>query len=96
MTLGDLAERLQLRHHSAVGLVDRLARRRMVLRRRDPRDRRTVLVDVAPAGEAVLNRLAAHSLKEFRTEGPALVSALTRLIRGGRRAAKRGGAQGRG
>jgi DNA-binding MarR family transcriptional regulator len=68
----------------------------MVLRRRDPRDRRTVLVDVAPAGEAVLNRLAAHSLKALRTEGPALVSALTRLIRGGRRAAERADAQGRG
>jgi DNA-binding MarR family transcriptional regulator len=36
VTLGDLAERLQLRHHSAVGLVDRPARWRMVLRRRDP------------------------------------------------------------
>jgi len=96
VTLGDLAERLQLRDHSAVGLVDRPARRRMVLRRRDPRDRRTVLVDVAPAGEPVLSRLAAHSLKELRTEGPARVSALTRLICGGRRAAERGGAQGRG
>lgn len=82
VTLGALAERLQVRHHSAVGLVDRLVRRRMVRRRHDPRDRRTVLVELAPAGEAVLGRLAAHSLKELRTEGPALVTALRRLIRG--------------
>jgi len=70
-----------VRHHSAVELVDRLMRRRMVRRRPDPRDRRTALVEVAPAGEAVLGRLAAYSLKELRTEGPALVAALRRLIR---------------
>jgi DNA-binding MarR family transcriptional regulator len=70
-----------VRHHSAVGLVDRLARRRMVRRRHDPLDRRTVLVELAPAREAVLGRLAAQSLKELRTEGPALVTALRRLIR---------------
>jgi len=46
----------------------------MVRRRPDPRDRRTALVEVAPAGEAVLGRLAAYSLKELRTEGPALGS----------------------
>jgi DNA-binding MarR family transcriptional regulator len=63
VTLGALAERLQLRHHSTVELVDRLARRRMVRRRRDSGDRRTVRVELAPAGEAVLRRLAVHSLK---------------------------------
>ena len=79
VTLGTLAERLQLRHHSTVELVDRLARRGMVVRRTDERDRRNVLVDLRPAGEAVLKRLALHSLNELRTEGPALVSALRRL-----------------
>src|SRR5438067_10583737 len=39
-TMGGLAERLQLRHHSAVQLVDRVVRRGMVERRRDRRDRR--------------------------------------------------------
>jgi DNA-binding MarR family transcriptional regulator len=81
VTLGTLAERLQLRHHSTVGLVDRLARRGMVIRRTDDRDRRTVLVELRPAGEAVLRRLALNSLNELRTEGPALVSALRRLTR---------------
>ncbi len=82
VTLGTLAERLQLRHHSAVELVDRLARRGMLVRRTDARDRRSVLVELRPAGEAVLKRLALHSLNELRTEGPALVSALRRLTRG--------------
>lgn len=80
-TLGALAERLQLRHHSTVELVDRLAARGMVARRADASDRRTVQVVLRPAGEAVLERLALHSLRELRTEGPALVSALRRLTR---------------
>lgn len=84
-TIGALAERLQLRHHSTVELVDRLVARGMVSRRRDTRDRREVLVMLRPAGEAVLRRLALYSLAELRTEGPALVSALRRLIDGGRR-----------
>jgi len=81
-TIGTLAERLQLRHHSTVGLVDRLVRRSMVARRRDPRDRRGVLVELRPAGEKVLERLARHSLQELRSEGPELLSVLRRLIRG--------------
>lgn len=89
VTVGALAERLQLRHHSTVELVDRLARRGMVARREDPRDRRGVLVELEPAGEAVLRRLALYSLSELRTEGPALVSALGRLLIGRRAGSQR-------
>ncbi|HYB70027.1 MAG TPA: MarR family transcriptional regulator [Candidatus Bathyarchaeia archaeon] len=81
VTLGALAERLQLAHHSTVGLVDRLARRGMVARRIDESDRRNVLVDLRPKGEAVLKRLVLHSLSELRTEAPALVAAIRRLTR---------------
>ena len=84
VTIGTLAERLQLRHHSTVGLVDRLARRGMIARRADPDDRRGVIVEVEPAGEAVLRRLAQYSLNELWAEGPALVSALSRLLIGRR------------
>jgi DNA-binding MarR family transcriptional regulator len=79
-TISALAERLQLRHHSTVGLVDRLVRRGFVVRRRDSHDRREVLVELRPAGEALLRRLALFSVEELKTEGPALVSALKRLI----------------
>jgi len=79
-TISALAERLQLQHHSTVGLVDRLARRGFIARRRDSRDARGVLVELRPAGEAVLRRLALLSVKELRTEGPALVATLKRLI----------------
>ena len=80
-TVGVLAERLQVRHHSAVALIDRLVRRDMVARRRLDADRRGVLIELRPAGEAILRRLALYSLAELRTEGPAFVDALTRLVR---------------
>jgi DNA-binding MarR family transcriptional regulator len=79
-TISTFAERLQLRHHSTVGLVDRLVRRGFVVRRRDKRDGRGVVVELRPAGEAVLRRLARFSIEELKTEGPALVAALKRLI----------------
>ena len=59
----------------------RLAARGMVARRRDAGDRREVLIELRPAGEAALRRLARHSIAELRTEGPALVSSLLRLVR---------------
>jgi DNA-binding MarR family transcriptional regulator len=79
-TIGVLAERLQVRHHSAVELVDRLVARRMVTRRRDRRDRRGVVVRLTAKGHAVLRRLALYSLAELETEGPALVMVLRRLM----------------
>jgi DNA-binding MarR family transcriptional regulator len=80
-TVGVLAERLQVRHHTAVGLVDRLVARGMVVRRRDQRDRRGVLIVLRPKGRAVLKRLALYSLAELEVEGPALLSVLTRLMK---------------
>lgn len=88
-TIGVLADRLQLRHHSVVELVDRLVTRGMVVRRREGPDRREVFVALRPRGEAVLRRLALYSLRELRTEGPALISALNRLIGPRARAGRR-------
>ena len=79
-TIGSLAGRLGIRHHSAVGLVDRLAARRLVRRRRDDRDRRQVHVELTPQGEELLRRLSIHHRAELRTEGPALVRALRTII----------------
>lgn len=79
-TVGALAERLQLRHHTVVELVDRLTKRGMVARRRVPSDRRHVIVELRPAGRRVLEQLARYSLDELRAEGPALVATLARLI----------------
>lgn len=92
-TIGALAERLQISHHGTVQLVDRLAERGMVRRRRAEVDRRAVVVEVTPRGEAVLRRLALFSLAELRTGGPMLATALTSLIgrNGARRPQRRAG-----
>jgi DNA-binding MarR family transcriptional regulator len=80
VTVGDLAERLQLRPHSALELVERLVARRLLRRRRSPLDRRRVLVGLTAAGEDVLRRLSLHHRQELRSAGPALVQALQDLI----------------
>src|SRR5438309_2021226 len=49
--IGELAERLQVRHHSAVGLVDRLVADKLVRRESVLKDRRQVYIRLAPRGE---------------------------------------------
>lgn len=88
-TIGGLAERLQITHHGVVQLVDRLVERGMVARRRGGRDRRQVVVALRPAGEAVLRRLALHSLADLKIEGPALAASLRGLIRQSTRNARK-------
>ena len=51
VTVGELAERLQLRHHSAVGLVDRLVAEKLVVRLPSAEDRRRVLIQLTLRGE---------------------------------------------
>ncbi len=79
-TVGYLADRLRLRHNSAVELVDRLARRRLVRRRRLAGDRRRVAAELTRRGEAALRPLARHHLAELRSVGPALARALADLL----------------
>jgi len=79
-TISVLAERLQIRHHAAVQLVNRLMKQGMVERRRDREDRREVVVGLRPRGQQVLRRLARYSVEELTTEGPELVLSLRRLI----------------
>ena len=79
--IGVLAERLQIQHHSAVELMDRLVDRGLVSRSRSPADRRQVLVHLTAHGAAELEKLAQCHLEELRNNGPALVEALEPLIR---------------
>lgn len=79
-TIGALTERLQIRHHATVQLVDRLAERGMVRRRRSELDRRGVVVELTARGEAILRKLALNSLAELRSGGPTLAATLTRVI----------------
>ena len=79
-TVGELAERLQLRHHSTVELIDRLVKRGLVERHRDEEDQRRVIVSLMPQGEEVLQQLSRHMLTELRSTGPAFVDALNSLF----------------
>jgi len=75
-----LADRLALKHHSAVELIDRLEQRGFVKRTRGKEDRRQVLVSLSPKGHRVLERVVRHRLVELRTHGRALVKAIDALL----------------
>jgi len=78
--VAELAERLQLRHHSTVELANRLAARGYIRRVRGGGDQREVLLSLTPKGERVLRGLSLHHRAELRTQGPLLVAALLRVM----------------
>jgi DNA-binding MarR family transcriptional regulator len=80
---------LQVEHHSAVEMIDRLQRRRLVTRSRDNSDKRRVLVQLTPRGDALLSELALSHRDELRSAAPALVEALNELMAGHRRPRRR-------
>ena len=59
ITIGELAERLQIKHHSAVGLANRLVAENYVRRVPGRADRRQVYLTVTAKGEAILEGLSA-------------------------------------
>jgi DNA-binding MarR family transcriptional regulator len=79
-TIGVLAERMQLQHHSTVELVDRLVDRNFLCRLRSTNDRRQVLVKLTHDGEEFLQRLSLHHLEELQSAGPTFVKVLNSLI----------------
>lgn len=78
-TIRALAERLALRHHTVVGLADRLERRGLIARRPSPRNRREIFLVVTSGGAAALRRLSKAHRTELRSVAPTLVSALSTL-----------------
>ena len=83
-TIAYLAERLQLRHHSIVGLVDRLEQRGLVHRRRDPADHRRALVSLTDAGEQILHALSVLHQDEIRSRAAGLIAAMMPIVRAAR------------
>jgi DNA-binding MarR family transcriptional regulator len=77
VTLGVLAERMQMRPNSAVGLADRLARRGLLLRRRSARDAREVRLVLTARGERMLRKVAGLN----RAELTRLKDEIIRLLR---------------
>jgi DNA-binding MarR family transcriptional regulator len=79
LTIGELAAGLRVRHHSAVGLVDRLESLGFLRRQTPSKDRRRVHVILTPRGRRTLERLATVHREELRQLGPRLAALLESL-----------------
>ena len=77
ITIGELAERLQILHHSAVGLVNRLAAEGYIRRMEDRNDRRQVWLALTKRGEIILEQLSAVHREQLQRVGPHI----TRLLK---------------
>jgi len=76
VSVGDLARYMLIRHHTAVELVDRMVRLKIVSRSTDPSDGRRVLLALTKEGERRLRRLYQIHVHELRTMGPTLTKML--------------------
>jgi DNA-binding MarR family transcriptional regulator len=84
-TISVLAERLSLRHHSTVELVDRMEAHGYVKRVRGREDRRQVLVLLQPRGAKLVEKVVEQRIIELRANGRALVTAIRALLESRRR-----------
>lgn len=71
-TIGDVADYLVIRHHSAVGLVDRAVAAGLVRRGPDPANNSTVRVTLTETGAAKLDELTETHLEELAHLGPTI------------------------
>ena len=74
ISVGELAEQLMIRDHSAAELVSRLVQAKLVRRKTDPSDRRRSLVIMTPAGDRRLAQLAAVHLERLRENKDAFLN----------------------
>jgi DNA-binding MarR family transcriptional regulator len=82
ISIGELAERLQILHHSAVGLVNRLVAQKYVRRLHGKNDRRRVHLTLTPRGEAVLERLSTTHREQIRRMSPQINRLMESLLQG--------------
>ena len=76
LLIGELSERLQVKHHTAVSLTDKLVHRKLVTRKRGATDRRKVYVRLTAAGSALVGRLAFVHWEELCARSAKLIEAL--------------------
>lgn len=79
MRVGEIAERLLLKPHSASGLIDRLEKLSLVERTPAAEDKRQVRIMLRPEGEALLKSLSAAHREELRRIRPLLVGLIESL-----------------
>ena len=80
-TVHEIAQRLQIRHHSAVELTNRLTRCGFIQKRRDHSDGRRVLLVITPRGEAVLRKLSLIHRAQLESAGRDLIGTLQKLLK---------------
>lgn len=86
--IGEVADRLQIQHHSTVELVDRLEEHGFVNRKRSDRDKREVLIALTPKAERVLRDLSLHHQELLQKYGTELVTSLRKSMSAKDRAKK--------
>jgi DNA-binding MarR family transcriptional regulator len=79
-TIGALADRLCVQHHTAVALVDKLEQHGWAKRQRATLDRRQVLLRLTPKGSALLAKLSALHREQLGAVGAGMVQALETIV----------------
>jgi len=79
ISIGELAERLQIQHHSVVGLTNRLASLKLAKKLRSQQDRRSVCLQLTAKGEAILAGLSATHREQLRRIGPEMNAVVSKL-----------------
>ena len=79
LTMTELSERLQVKHHTAVSLVDKLEKLEFIRRTHGLVDRRHVYVALTASGSRVLSKVASLHRREMRVRSPEMIEALLRL-----------------
>lgn len=81
ISIGELADHLLIKHHSAVELAGRLEAAKFIVRKQDAKDRRVVLLSITPSGERVLDEMSRDNLGELRLAVPVLTALVATLDR---------------
>src|SRR5262245_61267416 len=79
-TIGVLAERMQLQHHSTVELIDRLVDRGFLFRLRSTDDKRQVLDKITQDREGYLKQISLNNLLELKSAVSEIVKILEVLV----------------
>ena len=79
LLVGELSERLQVKHHTAVSLINKLLQRQLVTKKPGTTDRREVRVKLTSSGTTLVARLAALHRDELRRRSAELIAALRQL-----------------
>ena len=79
LTISQLSERLQVKHHSAVNIVDRLVERKLIRRRAGEKDRRERHLELTDKGEKLIDELATVHYAELAKRSEEMIKGLQRL-----------------